>query len=370
VFSTLQKLVIEQLMKSPAFDSLGLVVARARVVLCLAVVISIYVDRTTGGFLGIGRCTLITLIFQLFYGLTAYLVARQGRATLRVLYVTGLLDLFFASVLALFTEGPTSPALAMFLFAITATGYWGDLRSILVVTVLSVISYLLVIVYLGLTLTNPYLMRAAYLGIAGYLIDFFGQQREKFERRVHELEAEAERQTIARSLHDSYIQALAGISLRLESCRDMLISGQPSEALTEVGEIQAEVSREYDGVRQYVRTLAGADWRPSEVFPGFNTQFRVQAAFVASGLIAQHLIQIVLESIRNTQRHAQARSATINVHDTAGEIRITIDDDGIGFGESISPPWTIASRVAEFGGKLAIRSNGPGARLEIAIPTG
>jgi signal transduction histidine kinase len=255
----------------------------------------------------------------------------------------------------------------LFLFAIAATGYWGDLRSILTVTVLSVIAYMLIIVCSGLTVTNPYLMRAAYLGIAGYVIDFFGQQREKFEARVFELEAEVERHMIARSLHDSYIQALAGISLRLESCRDMLRAEQHEDALTEIEEIQTEVSEEYDDVRKYVRSLSGTDWRPSENDSGFNTEFRVQASFAVGASLAQHLMQIVLESIGNTQQHAQARSATINILDDPERIRITIDDDGIGFGEPIDPPWTIASRVAQLGGKLAIKSGEPEAHLEIAM---
>jgi signal transduction histidine kinase len=50
-------------------------------------------------------------------------------------------------------------------------------------------------------------------------------------------------------------------------------------------------------------------------------------------------------------------------------ISITIDDDGIGFGEQVTPPWTIASRVAEFGGRLAVNSESAGAHLEISLPT-
>lgn len=68
-------------------------------------------------------------------------------------------------------------------------------------------------------------------------------------------------------------------------------------------------------------------------------------------------MQIVLEGVRNTRRHGPARLAAINVQQVGEAIRITIDDDGVGFADSIIPPWTIASRVAEFGGRLAISSD-------------
>jgi signal transduction histidine kinase len=110
-------------------------------------------------------------------------------------------------------------------------------------------------------LASVYLMRAVYLAIAGYLIGFFGQQRVNFERRLRELETDAERETIARSLHDGYLQALAAVSLRLESCRDMLCSNDLAAALAEIKEIQLGVSREYDEVREYVHSLV-AEERP------------------------------------------------------------------------------------------------------------
>jgi signal transduction histidine kinase len=355
--------------KAIDLKNLGLTVARARVVFSLVILASVYVDRTTGGLFGISRCMLITLVIYFAYAIGAYLALNLGFITCHLLAAATVLDLLLASALGIFTEGPTSPALAMFLFAIAAAGYWASLRSIVTVTLLSVLLYLLVIVHSGLSLTNPYLMRAVYLGIVGYLIDFLGQEREKFERRLHDLEAEAERQRIARSLHDGYIQALAGISLRLETCRDMLLCDQLTEALTEVLEIQADVSREYDDVRTYVRSLGGAEAIPSEGLRTFDTEFRVNAAFIADGPTAEHLLQIVLESIRNTQQHAGARMARINLQRKGQEIQITVDDDGVGFSDATKPPWSMLSRVAEFGGTLAISSSGPGAHIDIAIPT-
>ena len=80
-------------------------------------------------------------------------------------------------------------------------------------------------------------------------------------------------------------------------------------------------------------------------------------------------MQIVLEGIRNSRRHAHARSGSIKVEQSCDTISITIDDDGRGFREPVTPPWTIASRVAEFGGSLVVNSQSAGAHLEISLPT-
>jgi signal transduction histidine kinase len=258
----------------------------------------------------------------------------------------------------------------MFLFAIIATAYWAELRLRTIVTILSVILYLIAIYCSGVAITDPLLMRAVYLGIAGYLIGFFGRERDDFEARVRELEAETERHMIARSLHDGYMQALAGVNLRLETCRDMLAVDQTGEALEEIAEIQAGVALEYDQVRKYVRSLAKTDEStPTAPTLESGTQFKVETDFAARGPLAEHIIQILLEGVRNTQQHAQARSASIKVQEIGHIIRIAISDDGVGFADFSATPWTIASRVAEFGGRLAIRpGNTAGAHLEIELP--
>jgi signal transduction histidine kinase len=187
---------------------------------------------------------------------------------------------------------------------------------------------------------------------------------------VRELETEAEREAIARGLHDGYMQALAAISLRLESSRNMLISNEPVAALAEIKEIQLGVSCEYDEVREYVRSLASAE-RPATRIScmDLNIRFHVQAAFAARGEVVEHIMQIALEGIRNTRRHGRARSGSINVQQLSDTINITINDDGIGFGDAVTPPWTIASRVAEFGGRFVVTSESAGAHLEISLPT-
>jgi len=52
----------------------------------------------------------------------------------------------------------------------------------------------------------------------------------------------------------------------------------------------------------------------------------------------------------------------------AGELHIRIDDDGLGFGDGSRPPWSIASRVDQLGGRLQVDAGHPvGAHLAIAV---
>jgi signal transduction histidine kinase len=352
----------------PDFGELDRRVAEARVVLSLLAILFLYIDPSLGGLFHLENRLLATLLCHLSYSVLTYFALSYRVGTNPLWKLCAGLDLLFATAIAFLTEGRTSPSFVFFVFAIVAVGFRTGFRVTMLVTISSVALYISVVA-LSDGLMNIYMMRAAYLAIAGYLIGFFGQQRVTFETRLRELEAEAEREGIARSLHDGYIQALAGISLRLESCRDMLICNQPAEALAEIKEIQIVVAREYDDVREYVRTLASTDRQiTGQTFAKLNTQFRVHASFTAAGPLVEHIIQIILEGIRNTQRHGHADSAAIDVEQVGSHIRITIDDDGVGFGDSAKPPWTISSRVAEFGGQLAIRSDAPGAHLEIAIP--
>jgi signal transduction histidine kinase len=278
--------------------------------------------------------------------------------------------LLFAAAVGLLTEGRTSPSFVFFVFPIIAIGFHSSFGPTSIVSLCSVSLYVMVFA-LTTGLSNSYVMRAAYLAIAAYLIGFFGQQRMKVEARIRELDAKAERHAIARSLHDGYVQALAGVNLRLEACRELLTREQSAEALAQLTDLQTGVTREYDEVRSYIRSLAGTDRTLAKAASSvdLHTRFNVRAIFTARGMMVEQILQIVLEGMRNSWRHGRARDVTVDVCDDRGGVRITIDDDGIGVQQVQHPPWTIASRVAEFGGRLTVSSHDrSGTHLEVEIP--
>lgn len=356
-------------MRQPDFKALDLNVARARVVLSLLAMLSLYVDPTVaGGLFHLNTLALATLLCHLTYSVSMYVALSRRIAAARLPTVSTALDLVFATAVAFLTEGQTSPSYVFFVFAIIAVGFRAGLRHTIAVTLCGVTLYLAVIA-VSEKMTSFYVMRAVYLAIAGYLIGFVGQRRGEFEARMHELELAAERHSIARSLHDGYVQALAGANLRLETCRELLMMDRAQDSLTHLTELQAGLAREYDEVRGYIRSLAGVhEPSPREAAPAMcDPRLQIRAAFSTYGLGGEHILQIMLEGLRNARRHAMAKLVSIEVWETTDTVRITIDDDGVGFDDARNPPWAIASRVSELGGSVRVNGQGP-AHVAIEMP--
>jgi signal transduction histidine kinase len=167
-------------------------------------------------------------------------------------------DVGFAVVIAMMTEGLTSPSYPFFAFAVLTAGLRSGLRQAMLVTTVNLILYLCLIVVTMRRGADVYIMRPVYLGITGYLVGYLGQQSLELQARMRQLEVDAQRTRIARELHDGYAQALAGITLRLEGTRRLLRSDASGEALQELTELQDSVNREYDELRR-----TRAPWRVS-----------------------------------------------------------------------------------------------------------
>ena len=349
--------------------SLDLNIARARIALSLLAMLSLYVDPTTpGGLFHLTETETATLLSHLAYSIALLVVLSLRFAIPGLSSISIALDLFFATAISFITQGLSGPSKVFFVFAIIAAASRPGLAPTVVATVSSVTLYLLVIALPGgLTIAN--MMRPVYLAILGYLIGFVGQQRAIFETRVRQLETRAQRFAIARSLHDGYVQALAGVNLRLETCRELLARGRVAETIAQLQELQMGVAREYDGFRAYIRSLADlGDSGVHEPAAMVDPRCRLQASFAGRGLTGEHLLQMMLEGLRNARQHGTAHRVDINLSGIENSILLTIEDDGVGFADAAAKPWAIASRVAELGGHLTVTSSGGSTRLTIEMP--
>ena len=100
-----------------------------------------------------------------------------------------------------------------------------------------------------------------------------------------------------------------------------------------------------------------------------SARVSVRTEFAGSLAFVEHVLLIMLEGTRNVRRHARARSASIVASMQAGELAITIDDDGIGFPADVDPSWSIVSRVTECNGRLTIPRDGRlGGHVLVELP--
>jgi signal transduction histidine kinase len=350
-------------------------IARCRLILSVSALVAVYVDPTEpagGGLFTITPWVLGALLAHLLFAAATNLVLRRPPGTLDgFARLTSALDVAFAMVIALVTEGTSSPFHVFFSFALIAVGFRWGLGRTLQVTAAAIV------LYVSLTALGEHpedlnlrIMRTVYLGILGYLLGYLGERRLELEGTVRDLEAAAQRASIARSLHDGFCQALAAVNIRLEACRELLRQGRNHDALEQLGALQSGVTREYDHLRTFVRTLADRD--PSAAADAAaqrSTAFTVRMDLEGDANLVEHVLQIVREAVANVRCHAHAGSAVITVRPRGTALAITVDDDGVGFPPESDPPWSISSRARELGGGVRVAHDGrPGAHLEVVVP--
>ena len=335
-------------------------VARCRILLSLFALAAIYLDPinpivigqfgSPGGLLRIDAHALIVLGAHLGYSLAVLVSLSIGLVPRGIVAITTGADVLFGAVIAAGARGGFR-----FGIGVTSVSIWLYLSLILVSAT-------------GPTQLHTYIMGPAYLAIVGYLVAYLGRLRLNLESKLAALERAKERNEIARALHDGCVQTLAGTNLTLGSCQELVRRGRAEEALVALGELQASITREYDGLRTYIRELADHETAPPSF--EFDTRFAVNAQFGGSGPLVEHVLQILLEGVRNVRRHAFARVASIEARAAGPDIQIRIDDDGLGFADGAGTPWSISSRVDQLGGQVQLaRDNRAGAHLAIALRT-
>jgi len=355
-------------------------IARCRVLLAATTIVAVYVDPSTplishwipvvtGSFTMDPRALAILLPFLTMSLAILALpndVLQQPRLSTFCIWC----DVAFGVAIGVFTEGPTGLAGVVFLFAVMEAASTSGLRRALVITVVTVALRSAIILVLSDGVVHAYLMRSLHMAVLGYVIGYLGQQRLNLEEGIRSLAAAVERERVARDLHDDHAQVLAGIGLRLNTCGELLHRGRYSDATRDLAELGDSVNREYDALRSYTRALRGVDaTAPPPAEPDAPTRFSVRVQFEGSGTVVDHVLQILREGVRNVVRHAGAATATIGVQTVNDQVRISIDDDGVGFPPSVQHPWSIGSRVTEFGGRMLLSSDErPGAHVAITLP--
>ena len=213
------------------------------------------------------------------------------------------------------------------------------------------------------------------------------RQMQQLPRQILQAQ-EAERQRLARELHDEAAQALTSLLVQL---RLLERAREPEKAQQQVQQLREQTAQVLEDVRRVALDLrptilddlglgAALEWRVDELKRASD----IKAAIRIEGLQQRLPREIELifyrvgqESLSNIARHAQASQVAISLRREAGMISLEVVDDGIGFDPTrlpAGPPRGLGllgmrERMAMINGSLTIEAEpGRGTRLLAQAP--
>ncbi len=194
----------------------------------------------------------------------------------------------------------------------------------------------------------------------------------------------AERESLARQIHDSALQALALIHKRgRELARHGPVEGRELARLSEIAgrqeeELRGLVMREPEPAPTGTASLRDALEAGARRVEGVNvTVSSVGPIRIDAGCV-QELAAAVRQALDNVSEHARATRASLFAEEEDGEVIVSVRDDGIGFdydeAELLAEGKggimkSMKGRVEDLGGKMTIDSGpGRGTEIEFRVP--
>jgi len=213
------------------------------------------------------------------------------------------------------------------------------------------------------------------------------RQLTEYSARVEDLTIVAERQRMARELHDTLSQGLAGLILQLEAADAHLAANHPERARDILEQSMEKARGTLRDARQAIDDLRQPAGRDLAEAAALEAERFTQATGVACTplielktaipeTVAETAIRAISEGLTNIARHARASNVTLRLCELGMELEIEIRDDGIGFDlQAVQPGHYgllgMRERLRLAGGRLEIQSDpGHGTSLLIYLPLG
>jgi signal transduction histidine kinase len=231
-------------------------------------------------------------------------------------------------------------------------------------------------------------------------------ENDRLQRELRTLAIHAERERIAREMHDGLAQVLGYVNTKSQAVEQLLEVGRTAEARTQMAELAAAARSIYVDLREAILGLS----TPLGVGPGggptgggaqadlaiavgtYLERFgeaaklavRLETTDGAGGQdlapeAVANLLRIVQEALTNVRKHAAANRVVVRIQRAQETVVITVEDDGRGFdpaGRDDATDWphfgreTIRQRAAAIGGTVAWDSApGRGTRVRVSVPT-
>lgn len=206
-------------------------------------------------------------------------------------------------------------------------------------------------------------------------------QRHALLSAVGESAGARARLSLARDLHDSIVQFLAGATFRVEAIKRSIAAGDhPERELQDLKELllqeQQELRSAIGALRSDVISLPQLAGDIKALCERLARQWDVRCTFTSDvprlsvpmrlHLDTHHLVR---ESVANAVRHAKAKAISVDLSADDTDLRLDIGNDGTGNAKiNAGSPWSLRERVSEADGTLMLASRETGTSVSITLP--
>ena len=218
-------------------------------------------------------------------------------------------------------------------------------------------------------------------------------ERDRLQREIREMAIRAERERIAREMHDGLAQVLGYVNTKSQAVAELLAAGSIDGARAQLAELSTAARSVYVDVREAILGL-NSPIPPDHDLVGAIEAYGVRFS-AASKLVTTvaanddarslrlapaseaQIFRIVQEALTNIRKHAAARRATVSVDLGGDDLVVAVEDDGRG-------PWSVdesdsgwptyglqamRERATALGGTIELEPRtGGGSRLELRVP--
>jgi signal transduction histidine kinase len=237
------------------------------------------------------------------------------------------------------------------------------------------------------------LRQSAARHVADQLAEEMARQRDELARLYEQAGMTAtlaERNRLARELHDTIAQELTAVLMQLEAAQRSF-DRDPARTRIRLTRAHELARAALDNVRRSVWTLAEPLIGPTELTEALDIavqRFRERTALparyqhhgpapVLEAAAATQALRVVQEALQNIEKHAQAAEVLVESCVDQATVQITIRDDGVGF--DVQNPAagmgsgfglvSLRERARLAGGELTITSAvGAGTTVVLSIP--
>ena len=178
-------------------------------------------------------------------------------------------------------------------------------------------------------------------------------ENARLQARLRELAVDAERERIAREMHDGLAQVLGYVNTKSQAIEELLVAGRTTEARGLLAELAAAARSIYVDVREAILGLrspvvpgvglvaavedyAGRYAEASKIAVRVDATATARRLDLAPGAEAQ-VFRIVQEALTNVRKHSGAGRVEISFAAGDGSFDVVIADDGHGITGAAAP---------------------------------